>query len=553
MQRNLFALLVGINDYGGTISNLRGCVNDVEHWNAFLRDNVPLDRHIEILTDQNATRENIIHMFREHLCEAGENDLVLFHYSGHGSREMSAPVFKGYSPEGKDETLVCYDSRTGSGFDLADKELAMLLWEVSRKNPHIVVSLDCCHSGTGTRDKNDESNLAAVRHTRGRRFKSSPRPLASYMDGCYEQMERIRIPQSKHVLLAACDPTQLAWETKDHRGLFSVSMLETLSGSGPGITYADLFLRSRSAMEKYTSNQTPQLEMYLGALPYTRFLDGQSMAVIPGNEIHIGINMPQTPMPVLLEGEGEEVNAVIDSWREDNNFTFTNEPGACKYVLAVCRGRFLVSNRVTGKLIQGAEGTRRFCVDYVFTVLEKIVRWEQVLSLQNRDTFFNPEDVDLSLFEQKDNGSEIPHQSNSPTLSYIKKGEEWQPIRCELRVRHRTGRKLYICLLYLSRAFGIYPLKNERLGRGEDFVTLWGDGSTDCITLPEDADEVVDSFKLIVSTGKVDDFLLAQPGLEPGKVVVCDGPRGEPVDESKRRKAVADWFTRSLVVKTVRR
>ena len=35
---------------------------------------------------------------------------------------------------------------------LADKELSLLLAEVAANGPHVVVILDCCHSGGGTRD-----------------------------------------------------------------------------------------------------------------------------------------------------------------------------------------------------------------------------------------------------------------------------------------------------------------------------------------------------------------------------------------------------------------
>jgi hypothetical protein len=79
-------------------------------------------------------------------------------------------------PDHLDETLVCYDSRTDGSWDLADKELAKLIAEVAEKNPHIVVIMDCCHSGSGTRGSLD-STVAVRRAPMDKR----QRPLSSFI------------------------------------------------------------------------------------------------------------------------------------------------------------------------------------------------------------------------------------------------------------------------------------------------------------------------------------------------------------------------------------
>ena len=55
-------------------------------------------------------------------------------------------------PTGANQTLVCADSRRAGVPDLADKELSVLLDDVAARGPHVLVVLDCCHSGGGTRD-----------------------------------------------------------------------------------------------------------------------------------------------------------------------------------------------------------------------------------------------------------------------------------------------------------------------------------------------------------------------------------------------------------------
>ena len=105
---------------------------------------------VETLLNEEATRAGIIDGFREHLAQASKDDVVLFHYSGHGAQSRSAEEFKQFFNDGHDEGLVCYDSRIENGYDLADKELAVLLSELDQ-SAHIVCLFDCCHAGSGTR------------------------------------------------------------------------------------------------------------------------------------------------------------------------------------------------------------------------------------------------------------------------------------------------------------------------------------------------------------------------------------------------------------------
>ena len=160
MPRNIYALLVGINDYApdSGVRGLQGCVQDIRTIQAYLEDRVPLENlHLlPPLLNEQATRQAVIDAFRNHLCQAGSDDTVLFYYAGHGSQEDAPEEFWTIEPDCLNETLVCYDSRNENGLDLADKELAALIGKVAEKNPHIVLILDCCHSGSGTRDPMQE-------------------------------------------------------------------------------------------------------------------------------------------------------------------------------------------------------------------------------------------------------------------------------------------------------------------------------------------------------------------------------------------------------------
>ncbi|WP_371357485.1 caspase domain-containing protein, partial [Hydrocoleum sp. CS-953] len=80
------AFLVGINEYPD--APLSGCVTDVEMQQELLIHRfgfLPTD--ILTLTNKQATRENIETAFINHLTnQAKPDDLVLFHFSGYGSR-----------------------------------------------------------------------------------------------------------------------------------------------------------------------------------------------------------------------------------------------------------------------------------------------------------------------------------------------------------------------------------------------------------------------------------------------------------------------------------
>jgi hypothetical protein len=142
MTRNLYALLVGIDNYPYPVAQLQGCVNDITVITDYLSDRFNkqgYQLHILTLKDQQATRQAIIDSFRQHLGKAGNNDIVLFYYSGHGSQELAPKEFWHIEPDHLDETLVCYDSRSEGGWDLADKELAKLIAEVAENEPHITI------------------------------------------------------------------------------------------------------------------------------------------------------------------------------------------------------------------------------------------------------------------------------------------------------------------------------------------------------------------------------------------------------------------------------
>ncbi|WP_036487475.1 caspase family protein [Myxosarcina sp. GI1] len=271
MTKNIYALLVGIDAYTHPIPPLQGCVNDIKAIEEYLEGRV--DRgdyqlHLRTLLDRDATRQGIIEGFREHLSQATSDDIALFYYAGHGSQEQAPPEFWDVEPDRLNETIVCYDSRIQGGWDLADKELGKLISEVVQNNPHTVIIMDCCHSGSGTRG---ELDLDVA--TRKAPLDKRQRPLDSFIVAPSEvKVSKTRslsansnwmFGKGEYIFLSACRDRELAKEYNangEKRGVFSYFLVDTLKKANGNLTYRDLFKRTDALVRSKVTDQSPQIE-----------------------------------------------------------------------------------------------------------------------------------------------------------------------------------------------------------------------------------------------------------------------------------------------------
>lgn len=151
------ALLVGINKYPD--APLQGCVTDVNLQQQLLIHRFGFNpQDIVMLTDEKATRQGILTAFEEHLIkQAQPNDVVVYHFSGHGSqvRDPDAPDCD--FSDCLNSTFVPFDSSSASGLpgaggsvpDIMGRSLFLLMSALKTEN--VTVVLDSCHSGGGTR------------------------------------------------------------------------------------------------------------------------------------------------------------------------------------------------------------------------------------------------------------------------------------------------------------------------------------------------------------------------------------------------------------------
>jgi len=260
------ALLVGINDYGG-IGDLRGCINDVTNIRNILKTFFGFTNEaIRVLTDGRATKGNILARLEKMITQSEAGDFLVFHFSGHGSqiRDRDNDELKDHMDE-----LICpYDMNWEDGF-ITDDMLASLL-EKLPEGVHMEIILDCCHSGTGTREMitgrpEDLGPLYPVLN----RYLMPPVDIASRSEGQEHMLQSSRSFDRDdritrhHVLWAGCRDNQTASDALIHgayNGAFTYYLCKHIRENQGTILRHDLYDRVCHSIRHHQYHQVPQLE-----------------------------------------------------------------------------------------------------------------------------------------------------------------------------------------------------------------------------------------------------------------------------------------------------
>ena len=276
MNSSIYVFSVGINNYKSSrISNLSGCIKDVFELKKKLQSIYSVEEsNYTILLDQQATRQNIINTFRKHFSRLRDEDILFFHFSGHGSWEMISEPFveaEIQPPGTRNELLVTYDSRTDNILPIADKELRWLLAEIqqttSLKNlPNGIKAFflfDCCHSGSMLRFEGNDVKIRTIDGVR------RPRSVEEYLEG---QVSSTQLPTVNYLSLSACSPKESAIEN-DQGGLFTRAFLNALEGNEKIKSFADLYFLTRNQLRLETNNRQHPFIEYSGQInPNAPFL-----------------------------------------------------------------------------------------------------------------------------------------------------------------------------------------------------------------------------------------------------------------------------------------
>ncbi|MEW5767811.1 MAG: caspase family protein [bacterium] len=254
------ALLVGINKYKLPGCNLNGCVNDVTNVRDILLKYFGFSiKEIRVLVDERATKANIISRLKWLVNGAKQGDKLLFHFSGHGSQIVDRD---GDELKDKMDELICPHDMDWDGNFIADDDLEKIFSGV----PTVVnleVLLDCCHSGTGTRETM-AINMLPPELSFKSRFLPPPIDIQCRADEDMEIRKLLRKHNSlNHVLFAGCQSNQTsadAYINGSYNGAFTYYLCKHLRETQGNIRRAELLRRTRASIKFNGYSQIPQLE-----------------------------------------------------------------------------------------------------------------------------------------------------------------------------------------------------------------------------------------------------------------------------------------------------
>lgn len=266
-----WALLVGVTDYvhfgdeeGG---DLPGAEQDARRMRDVLvsREYVP-EANVRLLLNGEATRDGIEEAITGWLTDrAAPGDNVVVFFAGHGSQMWDE---NGDETDGLDETLAPADvlpDRTDN--DISDDVFGTWLDGIPTEN--VVVILDSCNSGTGTRDVTPFSRARSL----GRDLGDIPEPeggartrAAGERPGA--EPSGFEAGDRPVLELAAAQPDQAAVEVffpgddgaePFQGGAFTTHLIRELWRASEGDTYEQVFRRTTEAMKRDRFQQDPRL------------------------------------------------------------------------------------------------------------------------------------------------------------------------------------------------------------------------------------------------------------------------------------------------------
>jgi hypothetical protein len=229
----VWAVVIGINQYPHA-RKLKYAVNDAQAFNNYLKDNIGVpDSHIFLLTDQNATKENIQRLLGTQLKRrAAREDTVIIFYAGHGAVETDPANPDG---DGFEKYLLPYDAELNDLYttSISMDEIRKIFQRILADR--LIFIADTCYSGAS-----------------GGRTMLAAKTRANLSDKFFE-----RIAKGKgRVIISSCSANEISKEDDSlQHGIFSYFLLQGLKGKADHdadgiITVSELF--------SYLSRQVPK-------------------------------------------------------------------------------------------------------------------------------------------------------------------------------------------------------------------------------------------------------------------------------------------------------
>jgi hypothetical protein len=252
-------------------SNLNGCVNDILN----IRDiilkyyNFKID-NVRVVLDERATKQAIMDRLHWLLLGAKPGDNLIFHYSGHGSQIRDRQNDE--LSDGLDE-LICptnMDFNRPDTFIIDDEFKA--LFSLVPQGVNLEIMLDCCHSGTGTRELMFDIPDSLANPVDKNRYVAPPLDIMLRDSGDLEVNGILKKPSggvngdsnpTTHTLFAGCRDNQTsadAFINGTYNGAFTYYLCKNIREAQGKISRTELIQRLNSALRQNGYAQQAQLE-----------------------------------------------------------------------------------------------------------------------------------------------------------------------------------------------------------------------------------------------------------------------------------------------------
>jgi hypothetical protein len=268
------ALIVGIN-YVGSGHDLRGCINDADNMLAMLQQQGFLD--IVVLKEAAATTVGIKLALQNLVNGADAGDVLVFHYSGHGSQLPSKS-----QPSGYEEIICPYDLDWKN--NIVTDAYIKYVFSSCPTGTNTTLILDCCYSGeTEVKDapvvgvpissviSNGTGSVTVVSQTGSdtvtvnSRFLSPPVDIAALIKN--EGMTPVLFSTARNInataiMISACGSNQTsadAYIGGVYQGAGTYSLIATVAAKTVS-SYRDINIGMLDYMVKNGFTQRPELD-----------------------------------------------------------------------------------------------------------------------------------------------------------------------------------------------------------------------------------------------------------------------------------------------------
>lgn len=215
-----WALVVGISTFKDSSINLKYAAKDATDFKNFLvtKENFKPD-HVKLLTDESASRENIISLLGDRwlATHVGPDDLVVVYVSSHGSEAADKA--------GGTNFLVAHDTNKNSlaATGIPMQWLSNIVAE-QVKSDRIILILDVCHSGAVSEGQKGLTRQGVDTST-------------------------LKIGKGQMVLCSS-HADQVSWESKNYENsVFTHCLIEALQSNDGKTSMLDAFKRLRVLVE----------------------------------------------------------------------------------------------------------------------------------------------------------------------------------------------------------------------------------------------------------------------------------------------------------------